>query len=109
MLMLLSIHSDISSGRFVDVLCRSRKVELTSDSSVSWLRESTLVITMKSFSAALLLQLGALSTMVAATSVNAKRSVAEVSVQGNAFFAGTNRFYIRGVDYQPGEFEGSLE
>jgi hypothetical protein len=25
-----------------------------------------------------------------------------VSVKGNAFFAGNNRFYIRGVDYQPG-------
>jgi len=25
-----------------------------------------------------------------------------VTVKGNAFFAGANRFYIRGVDYQPG-------
>lgn len=25
-----------------------------------------------------------------------------VTVKGNAFFAGNNRFYIRGVDYQPG-------
>jgi hypothetical protein len=39
-----------------------------------------------------------------ATSVsNAKTPV--VSTKGNAFFdASGNRFYIRGVDYQPGEF-----
>lgn len=40
---------------------------------------------------------------VAATPAPAKRaSVPVVSVKGNAFFAGGKRFYIRGVDYQPG-------
>lgn len=29
-------------------------------------------------------------------------SVTAVTVKGNAFFQGNNRFYIRGVDYQPG-------
>ena len=29
-------------------------------------------------------------------------SLPTVSVKGNAFFAGSNRFYIRGIDYQPG-------
>ncbi|MCJ1396480.1 beta-glucanosyltransferase [Xylographa bjoerkii] len=29
-------------------------------------------------------------------------SLPTVSVKGNAFFAGSNRFYIRGLDYQPG-------
>ncbi|KAI9813426.1 MAG: beta-glucanosyltransferase [Pycnora praestabilis] len=29
-------------------------------------------------------------------------SLTAVTVKGNAFFAGDNRFYIRGVDYQPG-------
>lgn len=29
-------------------------------------------------------------------------SLPEVTVKGNAFFAGGKRFYIRGVDYQPG-------
>jgi len=29
-------------------------------------------------------------------------SLQAVSVKGNAFFAGNDRFYIRGVDYQPG-------
>ncbi|EGP92403.1 unnamed protein product [Zymoseptoria tritici ST99CH_1A5] len=29
-------------------------------------------------------------------------SLQAVEVRGNAFFAGDNRFYIRGVDYQPG-------
>ena len=32
-----------------------------------------------------------------------KRSVPEVTVKGNAFYAGNDRFYIRGVDYQPGK------
>jgi len=29
-------------------------------------------------------------------------SLPTVKVQGNAFFAGSSRFYIRGIDYQPG-------
>jgi len=29
-------------------------------------------------------------------------SLEAITVKGNAFFQGTNRFYIRGVDYQPG-------
>lgn len=29
-------------------------------------------------------------------------SLPTVTVKGNAFFAGNDRFYIRGVDYQPG-------
>jgi len=29
-------------------------------------------------------------------------SLPAITVKGNAFFQGTNRFYIRGVDYQPG-------
>lgn len=29
-------------------------------------------------------------------------SLPAVTVKGNAFFAGNSRFYIRGVDYQPG-------
>jgi len=31
-----------------------------------------------------------------------KRDLTSVTVKGNAFFAGNDRFYIRGVDYQPG-------
>jgi hypothetical protein len=31
-----------------------------------------------------------------------KRAITPVTVKGNAFFAGNKRFYIRGVDYQPG-------
>ncbi|KAF1939684.1 hypothetical protein EJ02DRAFT_251085 [Clathrospora elynae] len=31
-----------------------------------------------------------------------KRAITPVTVKGNAFFAGNDRFYIRGVDYQPG-------
>lgn len=51
------------------------------------------------------------ATVVAASTVPAalyhplsprSSSLPEVTVKGNAFFAGSNRFYIRGVDYQPG-------
>jgi len=38
----------------------------------------------------------------AAASGTSSGSLPAVSVKGNAFFAGDNRFYIRGVDYQPG-------
>jgi len=46
------------------------------------------------------LALGAGAATAAAT---VKRdSITAVTVSGNAFFAGSDRFYIRGVDYQPG-------
>jgi len=32
----------------------------------------------------------------------ASSSLAPITVKGNAFFQGTSRFYLRGVDYQPG-------
>lgn len=46
----------------------------------------------------------ALVASVSATPANAvqKRSITPITVKGNAFFAGNDRFYIRGVDYQPG-------
>lgn len=37
-----------------------------------------------------------------ASSGTSSGSLPAVSVKGNAFFAGEDRFYIRGVDYQPG-------
>ncbi|KAF1849385.1 glycoside hydrolase family 72 protein [Cucurbitaria berberidis CBS 394.84] len=37
-----------------------------------------------------------------ATTTVQKRAITPVTVKGNAFFAGNERFYIRGVDYQPG-------
>lgn len=43
--------------------------------------------------------------VLAATIQPEKRSVTAVTVKGNAFFAGDTRFYIRGVDYQPGELD----
>jgi hypothetical protein len=36
-----------------------------------------------------------------------KRSITPVEVKGNAFFAGDTRFYIRGLDYQPGGAAGA--
>lgn len=46
---------------------------------------------------------GAISAVAAAPSATlTKRAITPVTVKGNAFFAGDERFYIRGVDYQPG-------
>jgi len=39
---------------------------------------------------------------VAAGALKPRADLPAVSVKGNAFFAGNDRFYIRGVDYQPG-------
>ncbi|TKA80755.1 hypothetical protein B0A55_02695 [Friedmanniomyces simplex] len=36
-------------------------------------------------------------------------SLPTVTVKGNAFFAGNDRFYIRGVDYQPGGSSGAAD
>ncbi|RMZ77581.1 hypothetical protein DV737_g4248, partial [Chaetothyriales sp. CBS 132003] len=49
----------------------------------------------------------ALSVALGITAVTAgdtlqRRSLSAVTVKGNAFFADSSRFYIRGVDYQPG-------
>lgn len=44
----------------------------------------------------------ALGSVLAAPSIQARDDVTPVSVKGNAFFKGDDRFYIRGVDYQPG-------
>ena len=51
---------------------------------------------MKSFATAVAVAAGLASASVT------KRSVPEVTTKGNAFYAGNDRFYIRGVDYQPG-------
>jgi len=43
------------------------------------------------------------AALSAATALKPRASsLPAVSVKGNAFFAGNDRFYIRGVDYQPG-------
>lgn len=41
-------------------------------------------------------------TLEARATSTSSGSLPTVTVKGNAFFAGNNRFYIRGVDYQPG-------
>ncbi|KAF1924119.1 glycoside hydrolase family 72 protein [Didymella exigua CBS 183.55] len=48
---------------------------------------------------------GALATTVAGTPaapVQKRADVTSITVKGNAFWKGSQRFYIRGVDYQPG-------
>lgn len=59
---------------------------------------------MKSFvaSMAAAISLGASLTSAAPQPLEARGGVTPVTVKGNAFFQGDNRFYIRGVDYQPG-------
>ncbi|KAI9876557.1 MAG: beta-glucanosyltransferase, partial [Watsoniomyces obsoletus] len=44
----------------------------------------------------------ALGASTAAAATLKPRAVTPVTVNGNAFFAGSSRFYIRGLDYQPG-------
>lgn len=46
--------------------------------------------------------LAAATVAFAAPGVEKRASLTPITVKGNAFFQGTNRFYIRGVDYQPG-------
>ncbi|KAK4863737.1 hypothetical protein LT330_010472 [Penicillium expansum] len=47
--------------------------------------------------------LGASTVLGAATNIKARASdVTPITVKGNAFFKGNDRFYMRGVDYQPG-------
>jgi len=53
-------------------------------------------------SRAAVLALVASTIATAPQQLNARDSITSVTVKGNAFFAGDQRFYIRGVDYQPG-------
>ncbi|CAD0113530.1 unnamed protein product [Aureobasidium uvarum] len=61
---------------------------------------------MKASFAAVSLALGSLAvaspTLEARATSTSSGSLPTVTVKGNAFFAGNERFYIRGVDYQPG-------
>jgi hypothetical protein len=57
---------------------------------------------MKSFAFA------AMATSVLGAALEARASLPAITVKGNAFFTGTDRFYIRGVDYQPGMLPPSL-
>ena len=34
--------------------------------------------------------------------LQAVAALTPITIKGNAFFNGTSRFYIRGIDYQPG-------
>ncbi|KAF2140659.1 glycoside hydrolase family 72 protein [Aplosporella prunicola CBS 121167] len=56
------------------------------------------------FAVAALSATGAVATPALAPRASSTSSskTPQVSVKGNAFFAGDKRFYIRGVDYQPG-------
>jgi hypothetical protein len=53
-----------------------------------------------------------LSALAAVTAVHAsptKRAITPVTAKGNAFYVGSERFYVRGVDYQPGGSSGNLD
>lgn len=62
-------------------------------------------------SAAIFSALAAMSAVQAspAAGPKAKRSVTPITVKGNAFFKGNERFYVRGVDYQPGGAAGNVD
>ncbi|KAK4556854.1 1,3-beta-glucanosyltransferase [Recurvomyces mirabilis] len=55
------------------------------------------------------IQARASASSSAAASGTSSGSLPTVTVKGNAFFAGSNRFYIRGVDYQPGGSSGASD
>lgn len=57
---------------------------------------------MKGSSFATALALSASAAFAAPNNLEARDDVTPVTVKGNAFFKGDERFYIRGVDYQPG-------
>ncbi|KAL3476901.1 Glucanosyltransferase-domain-containing protein [Aspergillus californicus] len=42
------------------------------------------------------------SSVLAAPKIAARDDITAITVKGNAFFQGNDRFYMRGVDYQPG-------
>jgi hypothetical protein len=44
----------------------------------------------------------AFASVIARQSGSSKGNLPAVEVRGNAFFAGNERFYVRGVAYQPG-------
>ncbi|KAK3072280.1 1,3-beta-glucanosyltransferase [Teratosphaeriaceae sp. CCFEE 6253] len=49
------------------------------------------------------------SSAASSASGTSSGSLPTVTVSGNAFMAGTDRFYIRGVDYQPGGSSGNSD
>lgn len=53
-------------------------------------------------SVAAAITLGASTVLGASSTVETRDSITPITVKGNAFFKGNERFYIRGVDYQPG-------
>lgn len=57
---------------------------------------------MKTSTVAAALSLGVSTVLAAPSTLKARDDVTPVTVKGNAFFKGDERFYIRGVDYQPG-------
>ncbi|KAL4932981.1 1,3-beta-glucanosyltransferase gel1 [Aspergillus undulatus] len=57
---------------------------------------------MKASTIATALTLSASSVLAAPQQLAARDDVTPITVKGNAFFKGNDRFYIRGVDYQPG-------
>lgn len=57
---------------------------------------------MKAASLAAVAALGASSVLAAPSTLKPRDDVTPITVKGNAFFKGDDRFYIRGLDYQPG-------
>lgn len=57
---------------------------------------------MKSFAAFAILGAAIAPAFASVVARQSKGNLPAVSVKGNAFFAGDERFYVRGVAYQPG-------
>jgi hypothetical protein len=59
---------------------------------------------MKSFAVLAIIGAAVSPAFASVVARQTKGKLPAVSVKGNAFFAGENRFYVRGVAYQPGLF-----
>lgn len=57
---------------------------------------------MKTSTIAAAVSLGVSTALAAPSSIKPRDDVTPITVKGNAFFKGDERFYVRGVDYQPG-------
>jgi len=57
----------------------------------------------------LLSALAAVSAVQAGPAKKRQSSLTPITVKGNAFFQGDKRFYVRGIDYQPGASSGNID
>lgn len=60
-------------------------------------------------SVTLLSAIAAAASVQASPALNARASMESITTSGNAFFKGSTRFYVRGIDYQPGGASADID